>query len=81
LFPLCPGKPEYVIGSPRFGRVILHLPGGKDFVIEAHGPIEATPQVSDVRLNGQRLATVYLPHAAIAAGGRLEFEMRPSPAR
>jgi len=75
-FPLCPGKPEYVIGSPRFGRVTLHLPGGKDFVIEAHGPVDATPQVDEVRLNGQPLASVYLPHAAVAAGGRLEFQMR-----
>jgi putative alpha-1,2-mannosidase len=41
-YPLCPGKPEYVLGSPLFDRVTLHLNHGRTTTIEA----EALRQLS-----------------------------------
>jgi len=32
-FPWCPGRPDYAVGTPLFGKVVLHLAGGKDLVI------------------------------------------------
>ena len=55
-FPWCPGRPDYAVGTPLFGRVVLHLAGGKDLVIRrGHG--------------GYRRLTI--PHRLIAAGGEL----------
>ena len=79
-YPLCPGKPEYVLGSPLFDKVTLHLPEGQTTVIEAHGQSSETPFVSKVTLNGVPHASVYLPHDAIARGGTLAFTMQTSPA-
>jgi predicted alpha-1,2-mannosidase len=33
-YPLCPGKPEYVLGAPLFPRAIVHLPNSKTLVVE-----------------------------------------------
>jgi predicted alpha-1,2-mannosidase len=79
-YPLCPGKSEYVLGSPLFDKVTLHLPEGQTTVIEAHGQSSQTPFVSKVTLNGVPHASVYLPHDAIAHGGTLTFTMQTSPA-
>ena len=35
LYPFCPGKPEYAIGSPLFSKATLKLAGGKAFSIIA----------------------------------------------
>src|ERR1700761_643755 len=34
-YPVCPAAGQYVLGTPLFKRAILHLEGGKDFVISA----------------------------------------------
>ncbi len=36
-YPVCPGKPEYTLGSPLFARSVVHVPGGVTFTIEAQG--------------------------------------------
>ncbi|MBS1603915.1 MAG: GH92 family glycosyl hydrolase, partial [Bacteroidetes bacterium] len=39
-FPWCPGRPDYAVGTPLFGKVVLHLAGGKDLVIRrGRGPM------------------------------------------
>jgi predicted alpha-1,2-mannosidase len=79
-YPLCPGKSEYVLGSPLFDKVTLHLPEGQTTVIEAHGQSSEASFVSKVTLNGVPYASAYLPHDAIARGGTLAFTMQTSPA-
>jgi predicted alpha-1,2-mannosidase len=37
LYPLCPGAPDYVLGSPVFDRAQVHSGDGKTLVIEARG--------------------------------------------
>ena len=36
-YPVCPGDPNYIIGSPLFDRATLKLGNGKTFTITAHG--------------------------------------------
>jgi predicted alpha-1,2-mannosidase len=31
IYPVCPGQPEYIIGSPLFDKVTLHLENGNNF--------------------------------------------------
>jgi predicted alpha-1,2-mannosidase len=74
-YPLCPGKPEYTLGSPLFDRATLHLPDGKTFVIQSHGNSATTPFVQSVQLNGQAVTGTSIEHSAIAKGGTLSFAM------
>ncbi len=83
LYPLAPGDGVYQLTSPRFERVVIHLhPGfsrGSTFVIEAAGDRASNPYVQSATLNGEALDEPRLRHEQITAGGRLVFEMGPSP--
>jgi predicted alpha-1,2-mannosidase len=79
-YPLCPGKPEYVLGSPLFNKVTLHLANGKTLEIEAEGQSENAVYVANVSVNGNQHRSIYLPHEAILRGGRIVFRMQNKPA-
>ena len=76
-YPLCPGRPEYTLGSPLFSRATLHLQGGKTLVIEAPANGPDSVFVRGVSLNGQPRAGELLAHAAIMQGGTLRFDLGP----
>lgn len=82
-YPTCPGMPIYVITSPLFDRVILHLDpkyyGGQTFTIEAHNNSERNKFIQSVELNGQVWNKPWFSHDAIRNGGRLIVEMGPEP--
>jgi predicted alpha-1,2-mannosidase len=78
-YPLCPGKAEYVIGAPLFDRVTLKLGSGVTTVIEARNNSQSNCYVRDVRLNGQAVSGIYLKHADLVKGVKVEFEMGSSP--
>ena len=65
----CPGKPEYTLGVPLFPKATVRRPGGTPLTIVAEG----TGAVTEVRLNGRAIAETTVSHAAIEAGGILEF--------
>ncbi len=68
-YPLCPGKPEYVLGGALFPRATVHLPNGKELVVEraAKGKEDGP-----VRL-GAKTLTATITHDEVLAGGRLSF--------
>ncbi len=74
-YPLCPGHPSYVLGSPLFKRATLHLANGKEFVISAPGNGRSHVFVRQVRLNGKPYTKSYLLHETIVQGGTLAFTM------
>ncbi len=78
-YPVCPGKPEYTLGSPLFPRTVVHVPGGVRFTIEAKGNTPDTVFVRRAFLEGKPLPGNTLDHAAILRGGTLRFEMTSQP--
>jgi len=74
-YSVCPGKPEYTLGSPLFPRATLRLPENKTLIVEAPGNSPAKVFVRSARLNGQALTGPTLEHNAITKGGTLSFEM------
>jgi len=77
LYPLCPGVPEYVFGSPLFRRVTVHLPGDRELVIEADVPEHS--YWSEVSVNGVAHDRLVLSHADVMAGGTVHFTMSAEP--
>ena len=80
-YPVCPGKPEYAIGSPLFPSAVIHLDDADDArtcVIRTSGD---GPYIQSATLNGAPLLGTVLDHAAITAGGTLEFTLGPTPSR
>ena len=78
-YPVDPVSGEYVIGAPQIPSMTLSLPGGKRFTSKAVNLGEKNKYVKSVTLNGEPLQGFKLSHAAIMAGGTLEFEMTDEP--
>jgi predicted alpha-1,2-mannosidase len=74
-YPVCPGKPEYTLGSPLFARSVVHVTAGVTFTIEAPGNAPDKVFVTRASLEGSPLAGNVIDHAAIMKGGTLRFEM------
>ncbi len=51
-YPVCPGIPEYTLGSPLFDKVTLRLPEGRQTIIEARGQSDDAVYVSQLTVNG-----------------------------
>ncbi len=79
LYPLTPGHPSYVLTSPVFKRVTVHLPDGKAFVVTADGNSDDAVYVRRRTLNGRPYGNVWLSHADLAAGGRMDLTMAADP--
>lgn len=78
-YPVCPGMPYYVIGSPSFEESVITLENGKKFTIEAKGASEKNIYIQSATLNGQPYDKSYILHKDIMNGGILSFVMGDNP--
>jgi putative alpha-1,2-mannosidase len=78
-YPVDPSTPDYIIGSPLFDEMTLHLGDGKDLVIEAENNSAENLYIQSATLNGQPWNKPWFSHADIANGGRFIFKMGPRP--
>ncbi len=78
-YPVCPGSGEYVIGSPLFDKVTLHLKNGKDIVINAKGQKHSSCYVQSLRLNGLPYDKAFITIEQLKDGCVLDFEMGSQP--
>lgn len=78
-YPVCPGVPEYVISSPLFPEVKIHLSNGKTFKVKAVNVSDKNIYIQSATLNGQPYDKSYITHDDILSGATLVFEMGDSP--
>ncbi len=74
-----PSSPNYVIGSPLFDEVTIHMGNSKDLIIEAKNNSDQNCYIQSATLNGQPWNKPWFSHADIADGGKFVFEMGPNP--
>jgi len=85
-YPASPARPEYVIGSPPYGSVTIHLESGRTFTVRTigNGPANRYIQRAVWQPTGglaRRYSRSYLTHADIVGGGTLTLTMGPRPSR
>lgn len=80
LYPLTPGQPTYILTSPLFQSVTLHLPEGRTFEITASDNSPDNVYVQSRTLNGAPLTTTWISQAQIMNGGTLANQMGNAPA-
>jgi hypothetical protein len=82
-YSVCPGDGIYILGSPLFSRITLHLDEEwykrAQFTITAENQAPDHPYIQLAKLNGKPLSRAWIRHSEIAAGGVLEFVMGPEP--
>jgi len=78
-YPVTPGVPEYVLGSPLFSKITIHLESGKDFVIKADNNKEENVYIQSAALNGANYTKCFITHKDIMNGGEILFKMSNTP--
>ena len=76
LYPMNPGAPLAVVGSPAFEKVTLHRPGG-NLVVEAPGAGPLQPFVTGLSLEGEEIDSSWLLLPRGAATIRLQTAALP----
>jgi predicted alpha-1,2-mannosidase len=82
-YPVDPVSGVYVLGSPLFDKLTLHLnskfAGGKTFIVIAKNNSAANPYIQSATLNGQSLTRSWITNKEITDGGKLVLVMGPTP--
>lgn len=78
-YPVCPGKPEYIIGSPLFDEATIYLENQHTFTIKKRNPENRFQYIQNSFVNGKASNSTVLLHQTIMAGGSLEFVMSNNP--
>jgi len=74
-YPVCPGKPEYVIGATSFDEVqIKSGSNAKPFVIKAIRNNTNQQNFESITLNGLPVKGSVIRHQQVVEGGELIFK-------
>jgi predicted alpha-1,2-mannosidase len=74
-----PSSPNYILGSPIFDKVTIHMGNGKDFVIVAKNNSQENIFIQSATMNGKPWNKPWFGHAEMAHGGSLMLSMGPLP--
>ncbi|HUU26723.1 MAG TPA: GH92 family glycosyl hydrolase [archaeon] len=80
-YPVCPGEPVYVLGSPVFPEAALHLDNGSVFRTEARNVSEQNIYIQAAELDSEPYEKCWISHSRLLSGGTLTFTMGPEPNR
>ncbi|WPP48481.1 GH92 family glycosyl hydrolase [Catalinimonas niigatensis] len=78
-YPVSPGMPYYVLGSPAFEETAINMTNGNTFTIKANDTSDENRYIQSAMLNGEPLERSYLLHEEIMLGGELVLEMGSEP--
>jgi hypothetical protein len=79
LYAVCPGNGEYVLGTPLFDEVNIHLENGNTFTIKADRKAAGDYYVQSAKLWRQPYTKTYIDHTDLMKGGLMEFSLGPAP--
>ncbi len=78
-YPVCPGSDQYVVGTPYFKHVTLHLENGKTVTIDADNNSPANRYINRLTVNGAEYDKTYLTHTDLLRGAALRFDLSAVP--
>ena len=78
-YPVCPGSGQYVLGTPYFDEMTLHLENGNDVVIRANNNSGDNCYIKNLTLNGALYSKNYITRTDLMNGARFVYDMSPVP--
>ncbi|MFC6094669.1 GH92 family glycosyl hydrolase [Saccharothrix lopnurensis] len=76
LYPVVPGTGQFVLNAPRFGRAVVHLEDGRDFVVTAAGADPSRLQYTrSLRVDGVARERVWVELEELRGGVVVEHEL------
>lgn len=74
-YPVTPGLPMYVIGSPWFEEASVDVGNGNVLEIKCHNYSPDNKYIQSATMDGKPLDRCWIMHSEIADGAKLEFTM------
>ncbi|HJD93139.1 GH92 family glycosyl hydrolase [Bacteroides coprosuis] len=78
-YPVCPGTDEYVIGSPQFNKMKLHLENGKTVTITTKNNDKANRYIDEMTVNGKTYSKNYVTYEQLMNGADITYTMSKEP--
>ncbi|MDL2282194.1 GH92 family glycosyl hydrolase, partial [Parabacteroides sp. OttesenSCG-928-G06] len=78
-YPVNPCGGTYVFGAPQLPEIVLNLPNGKTFKVQAKNLSEENKYIQQIFLNGKPYSQPEIRHRDIENGGELVFLMGNTP--
>ncbi|MBP7857145.1 MAG: GH92 family glycosyl hydrolase [Prevotella sp.] len=78
-YPVCPGSGEYVLGTPYFSEVTLHVENGQTVCITAPNNSSSTPYVSRMTIDGEDYTHNFIRRDRLTRGTTIRYEMSALP--
>lgn len=78
-YPVCPGANQYVIGTPYFDRMTLHLENGKTMTITAQNCSQSNKYIQLLSINGTPSTKNFFTHDQLMQGGNIQYVMGSTP--
>jgi predicted alpha-1,2-mannosidase len=79
IYPLTPGRPQYILTSPLFKSVKISLADGKTFTVTAGDNSPQNVYVKSRTLDGQPDGNTWITQSQITSGGTLVDQMSDKP--
>ena len=78
-YPVCPGANQYVIGTPYFDKMTLHLENGKTMTIKAQSCSQENKYIQSLCINGTPSTKNFFTHDQLMQGGNIHYVMGSTP--
>ena len=78
-YPVDPSSADYILGSPIFNRITIHMGNGKNLDILARDNSEKNIYIQSATLNGKPWNKPWFSYSDISGGAKLVLEMGPTP--
>ena len=78
-YPVCPGANQYVIGTPYFDKMTLHLENGKTMTITAQNSNQDNKYIQSLSINGTPSTKNFFTHDQLMQGGNIQYVMGSTP--
>ncbi|PCJ95520.1 MAG: alpha-mannosidase [Flavobacteriaceae bacterium] len=78
-YPVTPAANQYVIGSPLFDKVNLHLQNGNTFTITTSNNSKENVYIQEADLFGSDMNNTWIATKSLQEGGTLNFKMGNTP--
>jgi putative alpha-1,2-mannosidase len=78
-YTVCPGTDQYVLGTPLFKSVKLHLDNGKQVLIQADKADRENRYIKAMKVNGKTYTRNFLTHEQLLGGAKIQYQMSDTP--
>ncbi|MCE3280938.1 MAG: alpha-mannosidase [Bacteroidetes bacterium] len=79
LYQVTPGTDKFILGTPSFNKVKIHLENGKSYEVQASNLSDKNYYVVSKKIGEQEMSNNFISYSSIMNGEKMTFEMSSKP--